>query len=293
MDGSSDMGLTLEGRVWTAHAKDTSKVPLFIGYSAMVGDNSGNSPVAGFTGTATSISTANPTFPLNPFNDNTDVAKKFRGQLYVNCLNNALTVGLYTDYINYGNDGFKVWNPKSSTVMDQAVQTMKFYAAYNSKWFGIGGEYVMQSMSNGEIETFAAKGSGTNDTTSAKQSGFSIFAHGTILQNCLNIFARYDSYTPDGDYSFATNSTEVSKGNPYGINETFTSAMSNVSSSGNGNYYKESFMNVGLDWTPTKDKKIHFMPNLWYYNIKAPYGSGDFASSNYILYRVTFLFAFN
>jgi hypothetical protein len=50
MDGSSDMGLTLEGRIWTNHGGDTSKVPTFLGYSLMGGDNSGNNPVAGFTG---------------------------------------------------------------------------------------------------------------------------------------------------------------------------------------------------------------------------------------------------
>jgi hypothetical protein len=355
MDGSSDMGIMLEGRIWTAHCADSTKVPLFIGYSAMVGDNSGNNPVAGFTGASTSLSGASvgsvtststttipyvssktgkdttfngvgtytatttttsssPSLALNPFNYTTDNAKKFRGQLYVNCLNNALTVGAYMDYINYGDVNMGV-NPTatkksdgtdySSTVFQRAVQTQKVYAAYNSKWFGLGGELVMQSMTNGEIETYATikntatgvkTSAGTNDTTTAEQMGFSIFAHGTIIPNRLNIYARYDSYTPDTKYGYSA----VAAGNTSNINsatnpvtESFTSNMSNVSNSANGNYYKESFMNVGLDWTPTKDKRVHLMPNLWYYAIKSPYGADQLASSNYMLYRITFLFAFN
>jgi len=283
MDGSSDMGLMLEGRIWTHKGGDTSKVPTFIGYSAMVGDNSGNNPVPAFTGTASSIAAvpSSSSLTINPINATTDNAKKFRGQLFVNCLNNALTVGAYADYINYGNEGFHNLNAKSSTILQQAVMTQKVYAVYNSKWFGVGGELVMQSMKNGETEVYKKGTPGvTNDTTDAGQMGFSVFAHGTIIQNTLNVFARYDMYTPDTKYS-------------YNANETFTSFMSNVSSSGNGNSYKETFMNFGLDWTPTKDKKVHIMPNVWYYGIKNGYGADNLESANYMLYRVTFLFAFN
>jgi len=273
IDGSSDMGVTLEGRIWTAHAKDTSKVPLFIGYSAMVGDNSGNAPVSGFTGTASSIATASPAVSLNPLNNTTDINKKYRGQLYVNCLNNALTIGVYMDYINYG----YVPYAKSSTIFQDAVQTEKVYAAYNSKWFGIGGEWFMQSMTNGETEVYKTKAEGTNDTTTAVQTGYSIFAHGTIIQKTLNVFARYDMYTPDNKYS-------------YNVNETFTNRFTNTSAV---SPYKETFMNFGFDWTPTKDKKVHIMPNVWYYGIKNGYGSDNLASDNYMVYRVSFLFAFN
>lgn len=285
MDGSSDMGLMLDGRIWTYHGGDTSKVPTFIGYSAMMGDNAGNNPVPGFSaGVATSIATTNNTpasIGINPFNATTDAAKKFRGQLFVNCLNNALTVGVYADYINYGNEGFKNINPKSSTVLQQAVSTQKVYAVYNSKWFGIGGEFDMQSMKNGETEVYKNPTAGeVNDTTNAGQMGYSIFAHGTIIPNRLNVFARYDMYTPDTKYSHVSN-------------ETFTSYMGNVSNSGNGNSYKENFMNFGFDWTPTKDKKVHIMPNVWYYGIKNGYGSDNLASDNYLLYRLSFLFAFN
>ncbi len=345
VDGSSDMGLTLEGRIYTFKAKDTNKVPAFIGYSAMVGDNSGNNPVAGFTGASTSLSgssiattttatltttsttspgsityispatgkdttitikttsttaaskiTSTSTQSLNAFNSTTDKAKKFRLNVYGNLLNSALTIGAYMDYINYGNYYYG-----TAKGYQHSVMTEKAYIAYNSKWFGIGGEWFMQTYKNGEVESFATITTGktvvagaANDTTDAVQTGLSVFAHGTILQNCLNIFARYDMYTPDNKYSYSAVASGSTSSLSNGATEGFASAFSNVASSSvNGNYWKESFMNVGLDWTPTKDKKIHLMPNLWYYNIKAPYGSGDLASSNYVLYRVTFLFAFN
>lgn len=342
VDGSSDMGLTLQGKIWTYKGGDTSKVPLFIGYSAMVGDNSGNNPVAGFTGNATSLSgasiantytvtststskstpityispftgndtTVTPTVTttttttvkststqsLNPFQSFTDKAKKFRLNLFVNCLNTALTVGGYVDYINYGN----YYYGGTATGYQHSVMTEKAYLAYNSKWFGIGAEWFTQTYKNGEYESHATITTGKTivagaptDTTDAVQTGVSVFAHGTILPGCLNIFARYDMYTADNKYSYSAVATGSTSSLSNGATEGFTSLFSNTSGSTNGNSYKESFMNVGLDWTPTKDKKMHIMPNVWMYQIKNAYGAGDLASSNYMLYRVTFLFAFN
>jgi len=320
VDGSSDMGLALEGRIWTATATDTNNVPLFIGYSAMVGDNSGNNPVAGFTGASTSLSGATvtsssttvptatntvvpaPTYTtttktslvLNPFNETTDNAKKLRGQLYVNCLNNALTVGVYTDYINYGDIYYG-----TAKGYQKSVMTEKVYAAYNSKWFGIGGEMFMQTMTNGEVENYAnikdvATGVTTagakNDTTTAEQMGYSIFAHGTIIPGTLNIFARYDMYTPDTKYSYSPVASGYTSNLAYGATKGYTEGFSNTSGV---SPYKETFVNAGLDWTPTKDKKVHIMPNVWYYGIKNGYGSDNLSSDSYMLYRVTFLFSFN
>ena len=309
VDGSSDMGIDLNGKLWTNKNTPDGKVPTFIGYNIMMGNNSGNNPVAGFTGNATSVSgqsvtsTVNKTIQgissktgkdttitisssqtANPFNTTTDNAKKFRGMLFVNTLNNALTIGVYADVINYGN----IYHGTSTGYQDE-VMTNKVYAVYNSKWFGIGGEWFMQTMTNGETETTFndATKKTTTDTTSAEQTGYSIFAHATIIQNRLNIFARYDMYTPDNKYGYTydANSTLASH-----ASETFTEGFSNTSSV---SPYKETFMNFGLDWTPTKDKKVHIMPNVWYYGIKNGYGSDQLASSNYMLYRVTFLFAFN
>jgi hypothetical protein len=281
VDGSSDMGVALEGKIWHNTPADSTMAPTIIGYSAMIGDNSGNTPVPVFTGAGTAP------------NITTDKDKKYRLNAYVNTLNGALTIGAYTDYLNYGDNLYNanknfVPSNSSSSHHNEAVQTIKAYAVYNSAWFGIGVEWFTQTMTNGELETWKA-GTGTNDTVNASQTGLSIFAHGTIIPNKLNIFARYDMYTPDQAYSF-------------NANETFTSAMTNLSTVSNvyngvttkvaGNTYKESFVTAGLDWSPTLDKKVHIMPNIWYYMINNGFGSDNMKSDNYMLYRITFLYAF-
>jgi len=211
-------------------------------------------------------------------------------------LNGALTVGYYGDFINYGN-----YYTGTAKGYQMSIMTNKAYAVYNHKWFGIGVEYVMQTMTNGEIETtyVPAPGKNTVDTTSASQGGFSIFAHGTIIQNCLNIFVRYDSYKADNNYSFSANSTStLLDGGKNKVNETFTTAMPNAGGTAGSLStfkavpYSETFITAGLDWTPWKDKKLHIMPNVWMYQIKNAYGSDNLASGNYMIYRMSFLFAF-
>lgn len=329
VDGSSDMGIDLNGKLWSNKNTPDGKVPTFIGYNIMMGNNSSNNPVPGFTFAGTSLGgattttsntyTTTTTVPLtspttgkdttingisnvqkvvstttgssktsqtlNPLNNTTDNAKKFRAMLFVNTLNNALTIGGYADIINYGN---KYFGGTSKAYLSE-VMTQKVYAVYNSKWFGLGFEWFMQTMKNGESEsTFSdATGKITTDTTDAEQTGYSLFAHGTIIQNTLNIFARYDMYTPDNKYGYSYDAMSTLANHAA---ETFTENFANTSSV---SPYKETFINAGLDWTPTKDKKVHIMPNIWYYGIKNGYGSDALASSNYMFYRVSFLFAFN
>ena len=201
MDGSTDLGIGLMGKIWEAKA-DSGKKGTSINYILQLGNNSGSNPIPQFSGCG---------YPLN---NTTDQAKKIRFNLYLNALNDALTVGFYTDYINYGG----VHYGTSSTLFQSATQTMKFYANYSNKWFGIGFEYDMQSMKNGEIETFSDSTKGTNDTTNATLSAISVFAHGTIIQKRLNIFARYDMYNPDTKYSFSKDESFASmlnKNNTY------------------------------------------------------------------------------
>jgi len=258
VDGATDMGIMLDGKLLTHKCADSTQLPTIIGYSAMMGNNSANTPVPGFTNAGTATNTT------------TDVDKKYRFNVYCNTLNGALTIGLYTDYINYGNIPYA----KSSVVRQSAQQTIKAYAAYNTKRFGLGTEWFTQSLTNGETKVYTP-GNGTNDTTSAVQTGISVFAHGTLIQKKLNVFARYDMYTPDANYS-------------YNKNETFTSRFTNIG----GVSWKETFMSFGFDYSPTDDKKVHFMPNVWIYGINNGYGSDNMKSDNYMVYRVTFLYAF-
>jgi hypothetical protein len=233
-----------------------------IGYHLMYGNNSGNAPLSGFS-------------IAGPGNQTTDEAKKIRANLYFVALNGALTVGAYTDYINYGNVPYK----GSHTVFQKAIQTVKGYAAYNSKWFGIGVEYFMQTQKNGEVHVVTATPT-SNDTSAATQSGLSVFAHATIIQNKLNFFARFDMYNPDTKYQFVTT------GSPAKVSETYTSLLVPT------NTYKENFLTAGLDWTPTADKKVHIEPNVWYDAISNAFGSDNLKADDYFLYRVTFYYIF-
>lgn len=288
MDGSSDMGIYLGGKIYTFKSADSTKFPAFIGYSAMIGNNSGNNPVPGFTNAiATTLGGLNTTksgaIVLNDFNYTTDNAKKFRGHLFVNALNGMLTVGGYADYINYGNFYYN----GTAKGYQHATMTTKAYASFNQKWFGIGVEWVAQTFKNGEIETTYGTPKTTTDTVDGGQSGLSIFAYGNIIQNCLSVFVRYDMFNPDTKYSYTynANSTLANK-----ANETFTTMASNIGKG--GNTYTETFINAGVDYSPFKDKKLHIMPNLWMYQIKNGFGSDNLASATYMFYRVTFLFAF-
>jgi hypothetical protein len=252
IDGSTDMGISLAGHLWT---KDTGKMSSYIGYNVMMGDNAKNSPVPVF-------STA------GAANSSTDKDKKFRFNVYGSLMQNQLTIGFYTDIINYGNVPYK----KSSTVFQSATQTIKFYAAYNTKAFGVGFEYFMQSNTNGEL-TMNTTTPASNDTSSATQSGMSIFAHAAIITDKLSIFARYDMYNPDTKYSFSST-------------VFYTSRLQAA------NTYTESFITAGLDWTPTTDKKVHIMPNIWYDGISNGFGADKLKSDNYMVARLTFYYIF-
>ena len=255
VDGSTDLGIALAGKIWEAKA-DSGKHGTAIGYFLQLGNNSGSNPVPGFSNGS------------GPFNNTTDQARKVRFNLYLSALNDALQVGFYTDYVNYGG----VHMDSTSKLYQMATQTIKGYAHYKSKWFGVGFEYFMQNMKNGEFETFAP-GIGTSDTTTATRSGLSIYANGTIIQKKLGVFARYDIYNPDTKYSYSTT-------------EGFKSALASA------NTYKETFITAGLDWMPAGDPKVHIMPNIWYDGISNGYGSDKLKSDNYMVYRVTFYYIF-
>ncbi len=255
VDVSADMGIALDGKLWTNKHDDSARVPSFIGYSAMIGDNSGNVPVPVFTGART------------PPNSTTDKDKKFRLNAFLNTLNGSLTVGAYADYINYGGVAYK-----TSKLYQNATSTFKVYAAYNTITFGFGIECFMQNNTNGEIETYASAPV-KNDTVTASQAGISVFAHATIIADKLNVFARYDMYKPDAIYQYTPG-------------EIYTSWLQP------GATWSETFISAGLDWTPVNDKKVHFMPNIWYYGIKNGYGSDFLKNDNYIIYRLSFLYSF-
>jgi len=255
VDGAADMGIKLSGRLWTAKQADTSKLSSFIGYSVMMGNNSGYAPVPGF---AASGSTPNTT---------TDKDKKFRVNIYLNTLNGKLTIGAYGDFINYGNAAYT-----RTGIYPNSVSTLKAYAVFKHKRFEIGAEGFEQSGTNDEFITYT-NGAGVNDTTTATQAGYSLFAYVSIIPAKLRFFGRYDHYIPD---------TKLTANRNIAYTDKLVSA----------NTYTENFITAGFDWVPVGDKKVHFMPNVWYDAVNNTKGSAELKSDYYLVYRLTFFYTF-
>ena len=255
-DASSDLGFSLQGKAWSA-GPDSIK-PTIIGYALQVGNGSSAKPES-------------------------DIFKKFRGNLYVSTLGQKLTVGLYGDYVPTG------LVPHYHT----SNMTMKVYASFKTEKFRVGAEVFQQTNHNSDIFK-VADGNGSiaaaqNDTATGVQMGWSVFASASIIKNKLNIFARYDMYNPD---------TKWNKSNVY------SAVASGIKGSNltTATFYTQSFLTAGLDWTP--NKRFHIMPNIWLNQYKTMSGTngpsatgGDLSkrvkSDNDMVYRVTFYFLFN
>ena len=261
-DASSDLGISLQGKVKLQHAEDSLK-PMYLGYSAQVGN--GNSASA-----------------------ETDIFKKYRGNVYVSFLKQSVLIGLYADYVQ------TQFSPYHTSNM-----TFKAYAAYKNDWLRVGVEAFQQTNQNSTIYTVTNNGvipAGTKpDTASGVQFGWSVFASGTILkskktnQAMLSIFARYDSYNPDTKWN---------------SNNLYSSVYSGIKGSNvtTATFYKQTFITAGLDWCP--NPRVHIMPNIWYNGYKTDMtttgvgGTGTDLSSrvkkdNDMVYRLTFYFVFN
>jgi hypothetical protein len=166
-DGSTDLGLSLQGSIWKSKTASDSVKPTMIGYILQVGN--GNSAVAS----------------ANPY-------KKVRINLFVSTLNQKLVIGLYGDNMTTQYSPYYTYN-----------QTMKVYASFRTDFFHIGVEAYQQINHNSDIYQVyngAAAPTGPytkNDTASGVQMGVSVFASAKIITNKLNVFARYDMYNPD------------------------------------------------------------------------------------------------
>ena len=261
-DASSDLGISLQGKIKLQHVEDSLK-PMFLGYSVQVGN--GNSAVP-----------------------ETDIFKKYRGNLYFTFLKQNLTIGLYGDYVQ------TQFSPYHTSNM-----TFKAYATYKTEWFRVGVEAFQQTNQNSNIYKVSANGvvpgTAINDTANGVQMGWSVFASGMILkskktsQAILSIFARYDSYNPDTKWN---------------TNNVYSKASSAIAGSNltTATFYKQTFITGGLDFCP--NARVHIMPNIWFNSYKTnmttagPGGTGADLSSrvkmdNDMVYRLTFYFLFN
>jgi hypothetical protein len=211
----------------------------------------------------------------------TDPYKKFRANLFTALCNQKLVIGVYGDYTT------QQYSPYHTSNM-----TMKAYVSYRTPAFHIGFEVFQQTNQNSDIYKVydpSTKKLGTNDTATGVQMGISIFASARIIKNKLNVFARYDSYNPDTKWN---------------TNNVYTKAYSGITGSNltSATFYKQTFVNAGLDWTP--DKRIHIMPNFWYnadnsmMSSAGPDGTGKAYGTRVVkdedvVYRVTVYFLFN
>ncbi len=119
--------------------------------------------------------------------------------------------------------------------------TFKGFAGYQSALFTIGFEPYEELYTQ-------------NRNITLQTFGFALFSHGTLIQDRLTFFARYDLFKPDANRSV----------------------------------YNETFAVFGLDYTPMKN--IHFMPNIWI-NSYSAMGSANVHPSD-IIARITFWFKY-
>ena len=173
IDASTDLGIALQGKVWTSKSsKDTLK-PTNIGYMLQVGNcNSGKAE--------------------------SDRFKKLRANVYVSAIQQKLTIGLYGDY----NNTYTAWSPATvaGTGPSQNVITFKGYASFKTEWLSIGAEAFQQTYGKSDIYKTTATGA-KNDTIGGAVFGWSVFVTGQIIKGKLNYFARIDGYNPDTKFN--------------------------------------------------------------------------------------------
>ncbi len=165
-DGSTDLGVSLQGRLYTCkNAKDAER-PTFVGYVLQVGNGASATPA---------------TVPF----------KKVRGNVFLSTLNQKLVIGLYGDYMT---TQLSPYNTSNST--------FKAYASYKTEAFRIGVEFFQQTNMNSDAylvynPDLKYAPLTTASMASGVQQGVSVFGSVKIVKNKLNLFARYDMYNPD------------------------------------------------------------------------------------------------
>jgi hypothetical protein len=165
IDASTDLGVSLQGKLWEGKAGTDSSRPSLVGYYLQLGNGNSATP-------------------------ETDPYKKVRVNLYSAFFKQQLVIGVYGDYSNQQYSPYHTSNT-----------TFNAYVSYRAPAFHIGVEVFEQTNQNSDIyKTYTPETktlSANNDTSAGVQVGLSIFASARIIKNKLNVFARYDSYNPD------------------------------------------------------------------------------------------------
>ncbi len=205
-----------------------------------------------------------------------DTYKKFYGDVWTKLMDKKLILDFNSDYeitqLTPSGGGYK-HSLHSKT-------TIKGFAAYQTKQFTVGVEVFSANWINFAYVKDTAKVSPDGkktDTVNVRPFGVSLFAKATIIKEKLGVFARYDMYNPDNNYSAARKY------------------------SGTNSHISESFMTFGIDYTPIAN--VHIMPNIWINsykenadiknnNLYPNKGKGQQASGSDIDYRITMFWKF-
>jgi hypothetical protein len=231
----------------------------------------------------------------------TNSFKWFYGDVYAYLLKKQLVLDLYADYQRLN------WQPG----WHHDRQMVKGYIAYSfpttEKYYPgltIGVEGFVNNL-RGDTKGYMYKSSGLpNDTLATVAEGISFYIHGDIIKEKLRFFARIDMYNPNKnigknlqDSAFAGLSSPSGYNTPgYKMTYSASTGTPTAATSTGDISSKETFMNIGLDFTPIKG--VHFMPNIWYnhYNSQLPNPPGvapGTSNANYdLVYRITFYFVF-
>lgn len=208
--------------------------------------------------------------------------KWFYGDIYHWFFNKKIVVDLYADYQRLN------WQP----TWHHDRQMWKGYVAYTTPALTIGVEGFVNTIRNDTKATFIAGGA---DTINTAAQGISFYIHGDIVKNKLRFFARYDGYNPNKKIDNNTYKSYSGVSSPGGYNSNSyeaaysnTGAVASVTATGDITA-KESFVTVGLDFTPYKN--VHIMPNIWYNHYSSQLSSGTNADYD-LVYRMTFYFVF-
>lgn len=220
--GSTDLGVSLQGKLDSAGN---------FGYNVMAANGSGTKP-------------------------ETDVFKRFYGDVYAKFMDKKIIVDLYGDY-----------ERTQLTPYHKSKMNVKLVLAYQADKFTVGVSVFQQLQENYAVYTDPA--TATGDTAGVSVFGAGFFVRGVLLKDRLSFFVRTDVYDPDSKFN-----------KEYVYSGSYSA------------YNTEMFAVAGLDYTPVKN--VHIMPNVWYnsYQSRAKNASGKMLGDYDLVPRLTVQYIF-
>ncbi|HVM87669.1 MAG TPA: hypothetical protein VMT76_05740 [Puia sp.] len=223
------------------------------------------------------------------------------GDVYAYFMHKQLVLDLYADYQRLN------WQPgwRHERHMVKGYIAYSFPSteeAYPALTVGVEG-YVNTIGADTKATYITPPGAFAADTIDTKARGIAFYVHGNIIKNKLRFFARVDTYNPNKNIDNNTYKAYAGVSSPSGYNSSGykltysanTGSPTSATSTGDPTA-KETFMTLGLDFTPYKG--VHFMPNVWYNHYKSQLSNppgvlAGTSDANYdLVWRMTFYFVF-